>query len=245
MMKKKWVRKCVIIAVWLLIWQGVSLLIHNPVLFVGPWETVQAAGRLVTEGEFYKTLLHTVLRILGGILLGCGAGFALAGLGQKFRFVREFLEPAISLGKAVPVASFVILILIWFGNLWVAMAVVFLVTLPIAYLNLQAGLVSLDPGLQEMAQVFRITGVRKFRYVELPQLRPQIRAALSLAVGMGFKSGIAAEVIGQAGLTIGNSLYRSKIYLETADLFAWTAVVIFLSWGTEKLLMLLIRRLGA
>ena len=234
-------RKIIIIFIWLLIWQGVSLLVHNPVLFVGPWETVKALGEMVSRSWFYSSLFRTLLRLLLGILTGTGLGFLLAYCAYRKRFLREFLAPVVSLGKAVPVASFVILILIWFGNEWVAMVVVFLVTFPIAYLNLQKGLDILNPAMTEMTMVFRFTGPRRFRFVELPQLRSHIGAAVSLTIGMGFKSGIAAEVIGQARFTIGNELYQSKIYLETAELFAWTAMVILLSWCVEKLITLGLR----
>ena len=236
-------RKLIIIFIWLLIWQGVSLMVHNPVLFVGPWETVKALGEMVSRSGFYSSLFRTLLRLLLGILAGTGLGFLLAYGAYRKRFLRDFLAPVVSLGKAVPVASFVILILIWFGNEWVAMVVVFLVTFPIAYLNLQKGLDGLDPAMTEMTTVFRFTGPRRFRYVELPQLRSHIGAAITLTIGMGFKSGIAAEVIGQARFTIGNELYQSKIYLETAELFAWTAMVILLSWCVEKLITLVLKKL--
>ena len=236
-------RKLIIIFIWLLLWQGVSLLIHNPVLFVGPWETVVALAKMVTKSGFYSSLLRTMLRLILGILAGTGLGFLFAYAAFRKKLLRDFLAPVVSLGKAVPVASFVILILIWFGNEWVAMVVVLLVTFPIAYLNLQKGLDGLDPAMAEMTKVFRFTGFRRFRYVELPQLRSHIGAAVALTVGMGFKSGIAAEVIGQARLTIGNELYQSKIYLETAELFAWTAMVILLSWVVEKLLTLVLKKL--
>ena len=236
-------RKIIIIFIWLLIWQGVSLMVHNPVLFVGPWETIKALGGMVTRSGFYISLLRTLLRLLLGILSGTALGFLLAYCAFRKKFLKDFLAPVVSLGKAVPVASFVILILIWFGNEWVAMVVVFLVTFPIAYLNLQKGLDGLDPAMTEMARVFRFTGPRRFRYVELPQLRSHIGAAITLTIGMGFKSGIAAEVIGQARHTIGNELYQSKIYLDTAELFAWTAMVILLSWSVEKLITLVLRKM--
>ena len=236
-------RKLLIILIWLLIWQGVAWLVHNPVLIAGPWDTLKALVTLAGTAEFYQTVGWSLLRILLGILLGTGAGFILAYLSHRYTLLRDFLSPVVSLGKAIPVASFVILLLIWIGSRWVALPVVILITFPVAYLNLLKGLDTLDVQLSEMAELYRISFGKRLRFVEIPQLRGHIAAALSLASGMGFKSGVAAEVIGQSRLTIGNSMYRSKIYLEIPELFAWTAVVIFLSWGTEKLLQLLLKRL--
>jgi len=234
-------RKLLIIFIWLLIWQGVAWLVHNPVLIAGPWETVKALAGLAGTAEFYQTVGWSLLRILLGVLLGVGLGFVMAYAAHRSSLLRDFLSPVVSLGKAIPVASFVILLLIWIGSSWVALPVVFLITFPVAYLNLQKGLDALDVQLAEMAELYRISFGNRLKYVELPQLRGQIAAALSLAAGMGFKSGVAAEVIGQARFTIGNSMYRAKIYLEIPELFAWTAVVIFLSWGAEKLLRLLLK----
>ena len=237
-------KKLIIIFIWLLLWQGISLLVGNKILLVGPWETVCALGRLAVTAEFWQSLGWTLLRLLLGILLGSGLGFLLAYAANRKPLLGDFLAPAVHFVKAIPVVSFVILLLIWAGNTWVAFYVVTLVTFPIAYLNLLNGISSLDPKLTEMARIFRMPGGRRFRYVELPQLRASLLSAIGLTVGMGFKSGIAAEVIGQALHTIGNEMYRSKIYLETAELFAWTAVVILCSWGAEKLLKWILRRVS-
>ncbi|MBQ8031686.1 MAG: ABC transporter permease subunit [Butyrivibrio sp.] len=111
---------------------------------------------------------------------------------------------------------------------------------PILYLNTLEGLKSTDVKLLEMAKVYRMPGTRLLRYIYLPQLKPFFKSAFKLAIGMSFKSGIAAEVIGQPLGTIGNGLYLSKIYLETADLFAWTIVVVLISFICEKLISLLL-----
>ncbi len=51
---------------------------------------------------------------------------------------------------------------------------------------------------------------------------------------------MAAEVLSLAANSIGKNLYNSKIYLETADMFAWTAVVIIMSILLERLMMLML-----
>ncbi len=233
-------KKLIIIFIWLLIWQGVTLLVDNRILMAGPWETLGALSRLVREEFFWKTIANSLLRILSGILIGTCAGFLLAYPAGRFSLLRDFLQPAVTLLKAIPVVSFVILLLVWTGNEKMPVIVIALVTFPIAYLNMLDGLLRLDRDMEEMARVYRMSVWKRFRYVELPQLIPGISAAVSLAVGMGFKSGVAAEVIGQAKYTIGNAMYRSKIYLETPELLAWTAILILLSRGVELLLRILI-----
>ena len=66
--------------------------------------------------------------------------------------------------------------------------------------------------------------------------------ACSVALGLSWKAGIAAEVIGIPDGSIGERLYEAKVYLNSADLFAWTVVIIAVSIVFEKLFLLLLRR---
>jgi len=237
-------KKLIIILIWVLIWQLLSMLSDNRILMVGPGDTLGALLQMAGKKHFWQTVGTSLCRIMSGVLAGTIGGFLLAYAAGRFRLLADFLHPAITLLKAIPVVSFVILLLVRIGSRMTPVYVTALVTLPIAYLNLLSSIAQLDEGLQEMAKVYGMPFSRRLRYVELPQLWPQITASLSLAVGMGFKSGAAAEVIGQAKNTIGNEMYRSKIYLETADLFAWTAVIILLSRGMELLLRFLLSMAG-
>ena len=62
------------------------------------------------------------------------------------------------------------------------------------------------------------------------------------ALGMSWKSGIAAEVIGIPDSSIGEQLYYSKLYLDTAGLFAWTFVIVVVSAVFEQLFLFLLKR---
>ena len=136
--------------------------------------------------------------------------------------------------KAVPVASFIILVLIWVPSRNLSVVISFLMVLPIVYTNVLNGIRSMDGQLLEMARVFRVPLSRRIRYIYLSQLLPFLRTAFSLSLGLCWKAGIAAEVIGIPDGSIGERLYESKVYLQTADLFAWTLVIVALSIGFEK-----------
>ena len=142
--------------------------------------------------------------------------------------------------KAVPVASFVILALIWAGSRNLSVVIAFLVVLPVIYVNTLAGLQSTDRKLLEMAVVFRMPVWRKIRFIYLPALVPYLVSGCRIALGMSWKSGVAAEVIGLPNGSIGDALYRAKITLSTGELFAWTFVIILLSAWFEKLFLLLL-----
>ena len=117
-----------------------------------------------------------------------------------------------------------------------------IVVFPVLYLNTLAGLSGVDRQLLEMAEVFRIPLPEKLRYIILPQIATHLRGAFALALGMSWKSGAAAEVIGQPLRSVGNGLYRAKVLLDTGSLIAWTVVIVFMSGAFEKLFLYLFDR---
>lgn len=244
MLKYTWIRKTCIILFWLAVWQAVSLMIGNSIILTGPIAVLRSLLSQLLEGTFWKTILYSFGRITIGFLLSFLLGILLGSLAYRFPLLKEVLEPVVSLMKSIPVASFIILALIWIGSKNLAVLVAFLIVFPILYINTTAGLESTDPKLMEMAQVFRFPLYQRVRYIYRPALIPYLVSACRVTIGMSWKSGIAAEVIGVPTSSIGEQLYLSKIYLNTADLLAWTIVIIAVSVAFEKLFLSLLKRLG-
>lgn len=232
--KNKIMKKTGIVLLWLVIWQLVTWCVGNRILLAGPLDTVKAWANSVREQEFVLTCLYSVGRVGLGILLGIGSGALLGCLGYRLQFLRELLEPLMTLFKSVPVAAFVVLLLIWWGAKGLSVAVVFIVVLPLIYTNVLQGLMATDKKMLEMARVFGMTRWKRFFYIYRPALGPFMESALKIGLGMSWKAGVAAEVIGTPEFSIGEQMYLSKIYLDTAGLFAWTATVILLSVLFEK-----------
>ena len=235
--KSSW-PKAIIILFWLVIWQSAAWLIHNNIVLVGPIEASKALFRLLPTTDFWLSIVHSFGKISLGFLCGFIAGILLGAGAYTYPLLREFLEPVMTLMKSIPVASFVILALIWAGSDKLAVLIAFLVVLPMIYVNTLAGLSSTDVQLLEMASIFRITLWKKLRFIYIPALIPYLISGCRIALGMSWKSGVAAEVIGLPTHSIGENLYMSKIYLETADVFAWTFVIIVVSALFEKLFLL-------
>ena len=236
----KYIKKAGIAAIWLLIWQLLAIIIHNKILLAGPLESLNALLEMANTSEFMTSVITSVAHIVLGVLIGSVLGIILGALSLRFKLLGEFLSPVVTTIKSVPVASFVVLILIWIGSDNLSTVIVSLVVFPILYLATTNGLSAADDKLLEMAHVYRMPTANKVRYIYLPALIPSYLGAFSVAVGMGFKSGAAAEVIGQPLLTMGNGLYKSKIYLDTAEVFAWTFTIVIASFVIEKLFMLII-----
>ncbi len=235
-------RKILVIAFWLLLWQLLSLAVDNAVLLVGPAETVLALGRNLADITFWQAVGVSFGRILAGILAGFAVGALLAWVSWRRSMIQELLAPVMTLLKATPVASFAVLLLIWWGPAGLSFTVCFLVVLPQIYVNVLNGLKSQDRELLEMAQVYRIPAWNRFFYICRPALWPFVVSGLQLAIGMGWKAGVAAELIGTPEYSIGERLYLSKVSLETAEVFAWTAVTILLCKVSERLLWTVLER---
>lgn len=235
-MKKRLVTAlCVLF--WLAVWQVGAMLLNQKILLVSPVAAAARLIELVPTAEFWKSIAFSMGRILLGFALGLVTGTALAAAAGKSRFFRKLFAPLTAVLKAVPVASFTILALIWVSSRNLSVLVSFLICVPVVYTNMLEGIDALDPQLKVMAQVFRIPPLKRFAGVYLSQLLPYFRSAAGLAIGLCWKSGTAAEVIGIPDGSIGEKLFMAKVYLETADLFAWTAVIIFVSFLCEKLFM--------
>jgi NitT/TauT family transport system permease protein len=237
-------RKFLILLFWLAVWQLASISIQNVILLVGPVDVVLALIRLMISGEFWLSITHSFARITLGFFSAFFCGIILGSLAYCFPLLKDFLEPVVQTMKAVPVASFVILALIWTGSKNLSVLISFLVVFPVIYVNTISGLGSTDPKMLEMAQVFRIPLAGRIRCIYLPALLPYLISSCEIALGMSWKSGVAAEVIGIPAHSIGERLYMAKIYLETADVFAWTIVIIVVSAMFEKLVLWIIKKGG-
>ena len=218
-------------------------------------EFTKTTSKLVINVFMSATIINSVLNTklsltgaeLGQIMLVLSAAlvlcYALAALAAALRWVEVLLRPLMLTIKSIPVASFIILALMWLrraGNL--AVFISFLMVLPVVWENLSRGLEEVDGQLLEMGRAYRFTPIQMIRLIYLPSLRPYFLSAITTAMGLGWKSGAAAEVLCLPKPAIGTQIYNSKLYLEIPDLFAWTVVVVALSMLLEKLLRTLLRR---
>lgn len=233
------------VAVWLLVWQGASMAMtaiypHGHLLLASPIDALLRLGELSLTASFWMTVGNSVLRIFGGFLTACLLAVLLAALAAWFRAVRELLAPLVAAVKAVPVVSFIILALVWLEGEHLSFFISALMVFPTVYLNVLTGIASADKQLLEMAKVFRVPFGRRLWGIYLPAVLPYFRTAVSLALGLCWKAGAAAEVIGLPAGTIGERLYTAKVYFQTPDLFAWTAVIVAVSALVEKLFLKLV-----
>ena len=185
-----------ILLFWLGVWQITAVCVDNFLLVVTPLQALRALTVLARQVEFWRSALGSLWRIAAGFLLGAVLGLLLAAVSYRYRLAEEILRPFMVFCKAVPVAVFAVLLLIWWGASPLAVAVCFFVVFPNIYMNTLEGLKSADAELLEMAEVFRLPFATRFFYIYRPALKPFLLSAFQLSLGMSWKSGVAAEVIG-------------------------------------------------
>ena len=229
---------------WLLVWQLAAMALDRQLavnlLLPSPVSALLRLGEMALTAAFWRSVGWSSLRIIGGFLCSCLAATLLAVPASRWKRVRELLTPLVAAVKAVPVASFIILALVWLSSRSLSFFIAFLMVFPPVYLNVLEGIGQADGKLLEMARVFRVPLWRQIRGIYVPAVLPYFRTAVSLGLGLCWKAGIAAEVIGLPTGSLGENLYNVKVYFMTADLFAWTAVIVVVSVVFEKLFLKLI-----
>lgn len=226
----------------LAVWQLAADRIRNRILLVGPIQVAQALWGLVPQKDFWVAVGFTFTRITVGFLLAFLLALVLAAICGRYPLLETLLRPYMLAVQTVPVASFIVLALFWLSSGRINLFIAFLMVLPVLYSNLLQGIRQADPQLLEMAAVFRMSLWRKIRCIYVPAVRPYVLSACRAALGLCWKAGVAAEVIGVTRGSIGGMLYEARIYLEIAELFAWTLVVVAVSVIFEKCFLWLLNR---
>ena len=230
------------VAVWVIVWQLAAMALGQEILLVSPVSVLFRLAQLLPHWDFWSAILFSFWRITLGFLAACLVGTVLAVLSSRFSPVRDLTAPLMSVVKSIPVASFIILVLIWVPSRNLSVVISFLMVTPIVYANVLGGISSMDHKLTQMADVFQVPFPRRLRYLYLPQVAPFFRSACAVGLGLCWKAGIAAEVIGLPDGSIGERLYEAKVYLATQDLFSWTVVIVLVSLVFEKCFLFLLDR---
>jgi NitT/TauT family transport system permease protein len=233
--KKRVLPQLAAAAFYLACWQAAAWMINQPLWVPSPGAVFVRLAALAATSGFWLSLAASMGRVAAAFALGVVLAVALAVATCRFGWVRVLVTPLLSALRATPVASFIILALVWMGSARVPVFTGLIMTLPIVWANVVEGIEGCDPAYFEMALVFGLSRGKRLRYLYLPQVAPPFAAACVTAMGLTWKAVIAAEVLGTPKMAIGSAIYASKIYLETADLFAWTLVVIVLSVVFERL----------
>jgi len=241
MLKNKTFRRVAAVFFALSVWQIAAMIVDTEFLFPTPIDVILRLFTVWREDGFFIAISNSFLKIVSGFLLGLILGTALAIIAARFSVVEDLLWPFMITIKSVPVASFIVLALMWLTSRELSTFISFLMVLPIIYTNLLGGIKNSDREMDKMATVFRMPLGRRILYIWIPRIKPFMLSACSIALGLSWKAGIAAELIGIPDDSLGEMLYYAKIYFNSLDLFAWTIIIVLLSIGFEKLFISILK----
>ncbi len=226
------------IAVWLLLWEIAFLIVNQAIYLPSPFDVLKSIVDIIKEKDFVLIVLMTTYRVFFSFFLSVVFGITIGffcGINKK---LYEIFEPIVVLIRSVPVISIIILAIVWFESSYVPVFAGFLMCFPVIWTNMVIGIRKTDIKLIEMSTVFKIKPFAIFKNIYLPSSLPYIKAGFSTALGLSWKVIATSEVLSLPKYSIGSKLHDTKAYWEIADLFAWTTIIIVLSYIFENLLNL-------
>lgn len=235
-------RKIGILIFWVLIWELCSLFINKPILLPSPIEVLKVLILLINKAYFWQSVFSSVFRVILGLLLSIGVGILIGVTAGLNNFIEELLNPLIVSIKSTPVMSIIILALVWFKSSYVSVFTTVLMCFPIIYTNVLQGIKSVDIHLIQMANVYKVKNKYIIKDIYLPSINHYIISGILMCLGLGWKVSVTSEVLSTPKYSIGLNLLNAKSTLETSELFAWTIVVVLLSFIFESIFKLYIKK---
>lgn len=220
----------------LFIWKAAALGVNSEIILPSPEATFKDLLNIVKSRDFFSTVFATIFRVALAFAFSCIIGIIYGIITGFSRLLNSLFKPILIVIMSAPIISFILLALIWFKADNVPIFAAFLITFPIIAINVREGIKNVDPKLIEMAKVYRVKQRRILTDIYFPSIASYLVAAISTAVGIGWKVVVTAEVLSQPQYAIGTRLQNSKIYLETSSVFAWTVVAVVLSFIFERII---------
>jgi NitT/TauT family transport system permease protein len=226
------------------VWKVASFLMGSSIILPAPEETAREALRLMSGAEFWRSAGSTLLRGLAGFALSFVLGLAVGFPAGKYPLFAGFIHPYLTIIRSTPVMAIILIAIVWFPTETVPVFAAVLMAFPVITRNVASGVRAVDPGLVEMAKVYRVGKRRVLFRLYCPSLAPFLAAGISSGLGLAWRVVVAAEVLSQPLWGIGTGMQEAKMRLETPRVFAWTAAALLISWITDFGLTRLSSRIG-
>ena len=243
--KSKFYKPVMILAAivfWLLIWHIASKSVNLQILLPSPVSVLEKLVKLASTQEYWLAVGLSFVKILYGIFLGTVIALILSVMTAKVEAFKYLFSFPLYVIKSTPVASFIIMALVWVKSDNLATFITAVMVLPIVWSNMHEGISTVDKKLLEVGKCYNFTYKKTIKYIYIPHVRPFFVSSITSAAGLGWKAGIAAEVIASPKNAIGAYLKNTKVSMETEEMFAWTITIIILSAGIQYLLKLLTQK---
>ena len=213
----------------LVLWQLAAMAIGNDVILPQFFQVLSRMSVQISDAALYTSLGATMLRVLFGFILAFSAALITGIACANNPIFRAYFHPIVVLTHTIPNITYMFMALIWLGAEGSVAVIVFFILYPVLYQAVYGGMLAINPELSDVAKLYPETFFKRLVKVTLPLLGPALYEGARGALSLGLKVGVMAEILGQVQTGIGHQLYLGRVQLDMAEIFAWTAWMIFLS----------------
>lgn len=225
----------------LALWEIIAVVLHRPSVLPGPWETLQAAGRLIASGTLQTDVFSSLSRVLEGFALAAAIAIPLGGAMGIIPWLRRIAHPVIELIRPIPPIAVIPLSILWFGIGNVAQVfIVFYGAFFPMVVGVYGAFISVDSIYGQAAETLGCHGVEKFRRVTFMAALPSVLMAVRIGLGLSFVALVAAELIG-ASSGLGYLVATSGTTFQTDDMFVGILTIGVIGFALNALVEALTR----
>lgn len=235
--------KLIIIIGFVILWEIISKLVGSDIIIPDIKVICLNLIEIVLSNDFIKVVSHSLIRTLIGFFISVFLGITAGLISFLNGFLREFFKMSSKLLASVPTVAIILLILIWLRANPVSILIGVFMVFPIIYETVFSSIDNYDEKIIQMLNLYKVSMRKRIEKIYIPQILMDLSKILSSSISINFKMVIAGEVLSQPKYSIGTKLYFEKTYLNTAGIFSWIIIILFLSFCLEKFVRILMRRI--
>lgn len=227
------------VGIFVLVWYLIALKIDIDMILPTPARMFEELASLLTQKVFWIAVRDTFLRALSGFGIAFLVATLLAILAYLLPPIGKIFSPVVTIARAVPTMSIILLALIWLSSKTAPLLIAFLLVFPVLYSSFASALSGIDGKLIDMSKVFGIPLYKRIFSLYIPSVAPMALDAMTSGISLAIKVTIAGEVLAQTSASMGLQMQNSRAYLDTASLLAWTFVAVAIGYLSECVVRLI------
>jgi ABC-type nitrate/sulfonate/bicarbonate transport system permease component len=233
-----------VLAGFLAVWQ-LATTVSRSIFFPTPVEIVERLWATVLGGQgtpILDDLVPSVARLLGGWVIGSLAGIAVGlAVGASGR-LRDYVDPLIHFGRAIPPPALLplFLVLLGLGDAMKVAMIAFGIVWPVL-LNTIDGVQSVDSQHLDTGRVYGATRADRLLRIMLPAAAPKIFAGLRISLSIAVILMVISEMVAATN-GVGFLLVQAQRTFRMLDMWAWILLLGILGYVLNTALLAVERR---